>query len=149
MGNRNRLGYCGLFCGACELFIATHKKSLDRLPNESEIPLRLLQCKGCRSDIVSIYCRNCSIRKCGIEKDIEVCVECNEFPCSVLKAFENDHCPHHKGLINSQKGIIETGIDGYIKKQQERWRCKDCNRAFSWYETRCRSCGATVSGYSE
>ncbi len=145
----NKLGYCGLFCGACELFLATKNNTLSKIAKEKNIKEELLECKGCKSTVTSINCRNCSIKKCCIQKGISVCAECNEFPCSVLKAFENDHCPHHKGLIESQKAIKKIGIDDYIKKQETIWKCPKCNKPYSWYENKCSGCESDVDGYTK
>lgn len=81
----NKLGYCGLFCGACEMFLSTNNNRLSMLSKKEDIPETLLMCEGCKSKITSI-----------------------------LKTFENDYCLHHKGLIRSQESIMDIDIENYI-----------------------------------
>ena len=144
-----KLGYCGLFCGACEMFLSTKNIRLSVLSKKEDIPETLLMCEGCKSKITSIYCRNCSIKKCCMQKGISICAECDEFPCSVLKAFENDYCLHHKGLIRSHESIMEIGIETYIREQEDRWKCSKCNKQHSWYDKICTHCGNQVNGLGE
>lgn len=58
---KDLIGRCGIYCGACRLYI-------------------LKKCKGC----LNIYAREeakCPYYKCVENKGINSCGECQEFPC--------------------------------------------------------------------
>lgn len=94
------IAMCGLDCASCEAFIAT-KNNDDSLRKKvvkewSEWfktkgyvrpPLKLedINCRGCLSDgSVYLYCRECNIRRCGLEKGVKNCKECKEYRCDEL-----------------------------------------------------------------
>lgn len=144
--NDNKIAYCGLFCQACQVFLETANNQLFDLSQETQIPINLLKCKGCRSSCTSLFCRNCTIKKCCIQKGFFSCADCNEFPCSVLKAFENDGYHHHKGVIKSLKTLKDKGMDEWINYQNNRWSCLNCGNPYSWYDKNCRYCNGNVNG---
>lgn len=146
MDNLNKIAYCGLYCGSCEVFIATQNNTIEQLSAKYQIPVDLLKCEGCRSYVVSLFCRNCAMKKCSQQKNIFTCANCNEFPCSVLKAFENDQHLHHKGVIKSLVSLADIGNEKWLLKQQERWTCNKCESAFSWYENQCLNCKNHING---
>ena len=55
----DKLAYCGLYCGACPLYLATRAGTLDSLVSHG-MGAEHLRCLGCRSEKVSVYCLNCS-----------------------------------------------------------------------------------------
>jgi len=142
-----RIAYCGLYCGACKIFIATAENALDDIVKQSKIPLEYLSCDGCRSGKINLCCMNCGIRRCCIMKKIYSCNECEEFPCSVLIAFDTDEYPHHHGVIESLKRLSELGAVQWLEMQHKRWNCKSCHTPFHWYEKNCEKCGSEVPGY--
>ena len=131
MNDRNIIAYCGLFCGACKIFLSTRNGTLDKLSNETNIPVELLRCKGCRSTEVSLFCKNCAMKKCCLQKKVSTCADCDEFPCSVLKAFENDQHPHHNGVIKSLEDLNRNGEIKWLEIQRDRWSCNYCGHPFS------------------
>jgi len=143
----NKIAYCGLYCGACKIFIDTSRNNLDDLVKETRIPEDYLRCEGCRSGKINLCCMNCGISRCCSKKNIDTCVECEEFPCPVLVAFDTDQYPHHNGVIESLKKLAEVGPDNWLKFQNEKWSCKNCGTPFHWYQSTCESCNALVSGY--
>ena len=94
------IAMCGLDCSQCDAFIATKnnddklrkktakewterygKGDRDRPPVKPED----INCKGCLSDgPIYLYCSQCKIRKCGLEKGIENCKECRDYKCGEL-----------------------------------------------------------------
>ncbi|MGB2853680.1 MAG: DUF3795 domain-containing protein [Dehalococcoidia bacterium] len=46
-----------------------------------------IMCEGCLSDEPYVYCKTCRIRSCTIEKGIEGCHQCNDFPCAFIEDF--------------------------------------------------------------
>jgi len=71
------VGKCGIFCGACKLYI-------------------LAKCKGCSDlDLKKI---NCSVYRCADRKGIDSCGKCEEFPC--LEHYGSDQVYAKKKLLN-------------------------------------------------
>jgi hypothetical protein len=144
-----RIAYCGIYCGACKIFMDTAEDRLDSLASQTGIPEKYLGCTGCRTGKINLCCMNCGIRRCCIRKGIDSCIECEEFPCSVLTAFSTDEYPHHQGVIESLKILSEAGGEGWLKIQEQQWSCKTCNTSFHWYEKKCPVCGSDVPGFTE
>jgi len=141
------LAYCGIYCGACGIFIATREGTLDKLVEQTKIPGQYQGCTGCRSDRNNLCCMNCSIKRCCLYKGIRSCSECDEFPCSVLEAFDRDEYPHHSGVIESLQLLSGSGPEKWLDQQRKRWSCPHCQTAFHWYQDRCDSCGKEVRAY--
>ena len=88
------IAMCGLVCNDCIAFIATQKND-DKLREKvvkdwstEEEPLRLedVDCDGCiAGKRLHSFCRICEVRKCGLERNIENCAYCDEFPCGKLE----------------------------------------------------------------
>lgn len=138
---------CGLFCQACSLYIGT-KEDPDRLKILAErfpYPVEELECLGCRSEKLGIFCRKfCKMKKCNAEKGIDFCVECSEYPCEELKAFQAQ-MPHRIELWQSQERIKEVGWEKWYEEMAEQYSCPECGTLNSAYDFACRKCGAAPS----
>jgi hypothetical protein len=79
------VGKCGIFCGACRLYI-------------------LAKCKGCFDlDWKKI---KCSVYRCAENKGIDSCGKCQEFPC--LEHYSSDQVYAKKKLLNwKQREIVD------------------------------------------
>ena len=106
-----------------------------------------LACKGCLSDVVSISCRECKIRDCAFAKGLTRCSECHEFPCDLVKSFNDDGLPHHAEVLKNIERQKEFGIDAWIEEQDKRWRCPGCSAETDWYAGKCLQCGAELEGH--
>lgn len=86
------LAPCGHYCEQCEAFLATQLGDMQRLTELAEkhsqnfgkkIEPAALKCDGCLSEGVKIgFCAVCGIRICAVQKSIDSCAECDEFPCA-------------------------------------------------------------------
>ena len=96
------LGYCGLDCEACPVFIA-------RVNNDDELRQKTalewsglyaeylgkdlmkedMNCSGCRGELSCfIGCTLCPIRECCRAKDLSTCASCVEYlTCEMLNGF--------------------------------------------------------------
>ena len=123
--------YCGLYCGACPSF----QKGT---------------CLGSRSEDKKQNRKSkwgCKIRICCLEKEIEHCGQCRDFPCLTI----------NKRLINSHKGdprfnyrhqipnnfnrILEIGMNEWSKEQAILWQCPECGSSLRFYNYDCSKCG--------
>ena len=98
----SKLGYCGLDCEECPVFIATVNDDVslrqktavewsrlyaDFLPKPLES--KDMNCRGCHSQTdCFVGCAACPIRKCCSEKSFGTCADCEKYGgCEMLNGF--------------------------------------------------------------
>jgi len=136
--------YCGLYCGACDALQANKTGNLKITAEKWKMNPADITCHGCKSSVISIYCRDCDIRKCAQEMKVEFCYECKKFPCKRIVAFNNDPHPHHSIVLKNLNTIKVKGKKAWLRREDRRWRCKKCRMRFSWYSKKCTKCGSLV-----
>jgi len=82
-------------------------------------------CPGCRRNG---GLPSCPIRKCARERQIEVCVYCEEYPCKGVLGLAKG-CPN---LVADGRRIQEIGITIWINEQEERVKT-----GFAYVDIRC------------
>jgi hypothetical protein len=97
------IAYCGLDCNECKAFKATQakdtqwKKQIAKQWTEGlkvEFKPEDVDCRGCKSDTLSGWCRRiCEIKPCAEEKKVKTCAHCNDYPCEKLKEYLSDNDP--------------------------------------------------------
>jgi len=89
------IGYCGIICSYCPVFMATQKNDDAERKRVAEIFTKQygkeyvpedINCDGCPNHSTRIfsYCNVCEIRKCGREKHIANCAHCADYQCEKL-----------------------------------------------------------------
>jgi hypothetical protein len=150
---------CGTYCGACPAYIAKHgdeKIKMKLQKRSSSGPTKALKgippsnwmdgllCDGCLSGgKLAAHCQNCNIRLCALNKQNNLrCSDCKELPCYRITNLINmgDYL-HRKEYLPNLKKIREMGVQEWIKKEEERWRCPQCSLPMSWYDAECAGCG--------
>jgi hypothetical protein len=153
--NENLVAPCGLYCGACPMYIATQsndKAKLDAMLKQfSAGPMKLkmedIVCDGCiGKGRVASFCRDCAMRKCALGKEgVTRCSDCKEEPCDKVTKFNNDGMTHHGEVLKNLDGIKKMGIEKWAKSEKERWSCPKCGLPIAWYDSKCSGCGAARS----
>jgi hypothetical protein len=103
------VAYCGLTCTDCDAYKATQAEDMDaleRMAKEAteqlgeEMTLADAMCDGCRSLTGRriAYCHQCVIRLCAVQKHIENCAHCEEYPCEKVEGFSKPGSPHRETL---------------------------------------------------
>ena len=92
------LAMCGLSCETCPGFLAT-KNNDDKARTEvartwskeygHEFKPEEINCFGCMSASGPrlMYCDICEIRTCGVDRGLENCGHCMDYPCERLNHF--------------------------------------------------------------
>ncbi len=137
---------CGLFCEACTLFIATREDParLKGLAARFQLSEEAVKCYGCRSDKRGPYCEKCKMFSCAVERGIDFCVECEDYPCNDLKQFQSER-PHRIELWDNLNRIRDVGYKSWLKEVKEHYTCPMCQTINSAYDLRCRKCGQEPS----
>lgn len=101
------LGCCGLDCGLCPRFYTEGSS----------------KCPGCYGVDFENKHPSCFFITCCVKKKgLEVCCECNAFPCSKFdkETGETDSFITHRRVIQNQNYIKEHGIIAFIEQQNKR-----------------------------
>ncbi|KPL04118.1 MAG: hypothetical protein AMJ90_01910 [candidate division Zixibacteria bacterium SM23_73_2] len=94
------VAFCGICCTDCPAYIATQKddevekrKVAEQWskfsPEKPPLKPEEVECDGCFSISGRLfnYCKECQIRKCGLEKGVKNCAYCDEYLCDKLEKF--------------------------------------------------------------
>lgn len=153
---------CGTYCGACPAYIAKHsddkqtqmrrQKRLSSGPTKARktIPdpswMDGILCDGCLSGgEIAAHCQTfCAMRKCVADKqNVTRCSDCEELPCYRITNLINQGGGylHRKEYLPNLERIREMGVQEWVKREEERWRCPRCGLPMSWYDAECAGCG--------
>ncbi len=139
--NRNLEAYCGLYCGACPVYL--HRENdwiVKTVLNQQGLTIDELHCEGCRSDILSPSCQDCKTRDCAVQRGLDSCSACEQLPCDRILVFGSDR-PHGLEVMGNLIALHDHGSEVWLDREAVRWACTRCGRAGSWYESVCPQCG--------
>jgi hypothetical protein len=100
------IGCCGIDCGLC--------------PRHYTVGTS--RCPGCLGADFTERHPSCSLITCCVKrKGLEVCAQCDEFPCPRFKGWDaNDSFVTHARSIDNLTFIKEHGLEGFIDQQKRR-----------------------------
>jgi hypothetical protein len=143
---KDKFGPCGLLCEKCFAFengpIRTHaeqlKQHLGSFDNYAQrfvsllndptfekypdfkVVLELLSsgsCKGCRKQECHLF-EACKVKDCYINRKVDFCFQCSEFPCDKTGFDEN----LKQRWIKLNTEIREIGLENYYEKIKDKPR---------------------------
>ena len=106
------IGVCGLDCGLCPRYYTVGAS----------------RCPGCCGPEFFSKRPSCSFITCCVKKkNLEVCAECSDFPCSKFKSDEeyqqlkeSSSYPSYKKVMPNSSFIKEHGIEKFVGQQKKR-----------------------------
>ena len=140
---------CGLYCGACRIYRAWQdnnqqllEETQQNMSSRGATNLEDLRCDGCLGQgNLTPWCQQCEIRRCPDDKPgVTRCSDCPEFPCSRITAFNNDGMRHHAEVLDNLRRLQEIGVENWLRDEEERWRCPQCQAPVDWYSRSCFQC---------
>jgi len=140
--------YCGIYCGACSVRRYGETSSDDGfIACCGSVPKKELACGGCKSNTLYTGCRICGLRDCALDKGVEHCIDCADYPCKMYDKWQSaaKFLPHvHEASLNLEV-IKRDGTNTWVEAQNIRWSCPNCGALFSWYATVCDRCGHSLT----
>ncbi len=123
---------CGMNCGVCAAYLVASRNQ----PRRRRRP----HCAGCR-----IRPKNCAFLKRGCpelgEGRVQFCFECASFPCRRLKTIDRRYRERYGTiLIANLDHIRDHGIDAWLAREAEKWRCPRCGGVISIHDGMCYDC---------
>jgi hypothetical protein len=135
--------YCGIYCGSCPVRLHGGTGHSDAFVSCcTGVPKSELVCGGCKSERVYAGCRVCSFRDCAVERGLERCSDCPDYPCAAYRKWSSVKwfLPHVAEAPPSLEAVRREGVEAWAEAQRKRWSCPHCGAPFSWYQARCGAC---------
>jgi len=151
MVNRNFVGRCGLYCGACIIYRAYKdsaelRESIARDYRRSPEDVR---CEGCQTvtldgwDMDQEWGKNCLIVRCLNEKGLNFCYQCDTYPeCEKFRGIAESCLKRGENLMENLEKIKAGKVEEWLEEEDKKWRCEKCGKPISMHLTECRWCGA-------
>jgi hypothetical protein len=119
---------CGIDCFNCELYEDNLTNDFAEMIHVKwNVPKDKIACKGCRlQDGKHFHLpKGCATLDCVKAKDVELCCDCNDFPCEFLAPVADQAAkyPHNIKLINLCR-IKKIGLDRWIEEEAGQIRKK-------------------------
>ena len=124
---------CGMNCSLCIHYQSNH---LDF----DEVDLNKENCKGCiekgrTCSYLSNHCENIP------NFLVRFCYECDVYPCQELIELDEKYKDkNHLSIIENLNMISFLGLDVFIKSENLKWRCSNCNSLICCYNGLCLNC---------
>ena len=151
MTNSNLLSRCGIYCGACYVYLAYKEGGgfLDSISEKLMVPKDEIRCEGCTGPTESLWqnWRECRLLPCLEERGYEFCFECPEFEeasCDKYEGLSRFCLERGEDIRASMRRIGNGGADAWLMEQDRKWRCSQCGEPISWYEETCHHCGEPI-----
>ena len=149
MVNRNLVGRCGLYCGACGIYRGYKDggQYRQRLADFFKCPPEKVRCEGCQVLTSECWGNDCKIVKCLNAKELQFCYECSEFEthtCERFEKFSKDYLTDDGVDLRANLAKIKTGkVDEWLRESEERFRCSHCGKPLptSSFRKKCYHCG--------
>lgn len=168
INNKNLRGACGIFCGACPIYIATrdnNEKLTSIICFLWKVKPEEAKCLGCmQSDppqqLFVAHCQICTIRNCVKSKGIYSCHQCEKWPCSII---ENSDLASvlPASIRNSIQRVMKRAIPLWREKvathgnekgnlewaraEAERYHCHSCGEPLFRTAQKCSACKKPVA----
>ena len=126
---------CGMNCGICSGYLA--KKYDIRSKG-----VRMTYCAGCRPRD-----KQCAFLKKRCETllngRVEYCFECESYPCERLRHIDKRYflSQFRMSMIENLEYIKEYGMEKFLEKEEEKWRCPECGGVICCHNGICFNCG--------
>ena len=134
--NEELIAPCGMNCGVCSGYLA---RKYD-LRNKG---IRMPYCSGCRprDKRCSFLKKRCTLL---MNSKVKYCYECNDFPCQWLNHIDKRYRMYFRmSMVENLESIKKTGIRQFLEKEEERWKCPECEGVICCHNGICFSCGVS------
>ncbi len=125
---------CGMNCAVCIGYFGYTMSGTKRK----------MKCPGCNQSnkncsFIKKYCKKLS------KNEIQFCYECDDFPCTYLKKLDDKYREKYKmSMIENLKEIKDYGLEKFLKKQSEKYRCPNCGELLCIHTNKCYKCNYSI-----
>ena len=150
--NRNLVGRCGLYCGACGIYRAykDNGEFLERLAKHFKCLSEKVRCEGCMALTLESWGYDCKIVQCLRNKGLEFCYQCNEYENKTCEKFEKlseRYLENGEDIRANLERIKKGETEEWLHESEEKYRCPSCGKPLPVYgiKGKCYHCGIDLS----
>jgi len=132
--NEELIAPCGMNCAICSGYLASQHDVKSK-------GVSMPYCSGCRprDKKCAFLKKRCSLL---LESQVQYCYQCPDFPCQGLKAIDKRYRSLYRmSMIENLEYIKENGIEPFLEKEEEKWRCPRCGAVICCHNGICFDCG--------
>lgn len=124
---------CGMNCGIC----------IGHLREKSP-------CSGCfkkDDEYKPKHCRSCTIVNCEslAKTESDFCFDCEKYPCARLKRLDKRYRSNYgMSMLENLDYIQKIGKKAFLRKEQEKWICKECGSGLCVHRDFCLNCNNKI-----
>ena len=125
---------CGMNCRLCVSYIFG-KEDLNKEGFHKKY------CPGCIPR--GLNCTFSLAKKCELIRrgTVRFCYECNTFPCDSLKRLDKRYkTKYNMSMVDNLNFIRDNGMDKFVIKEIEKWKCNDCGEIKCCHVGLCLNC---------
>lgn len=149
LGDKDLVGRCGLYCGACGIYRAYKDggEYLERLADFFKCPPEKVRCEGCQVLTPECWGNECKIVKCLNGKGFQFCYECSDYDghtCQRFEKFSSEYLKEDKVDLRANLARIKAGeVNAWLEESAEKFRCIHCGKPLptSSFRKKCYHCG--------
>jgi len=102
--------------------------------------VKMAYCAGCRPRD-----KKCAFikKQCDLvmQEKVKYCYECDEFPCRNLQHLDKRYKINYRmSMVENLEYIRDNGIEKFLEKEEEKWRCPECGETICCHNGICFSC---------
>jgi len=135
--NEELIAPCGMNCGICSGYLAYKHDVKSK-------GIRMPYCLGCRprDKKCAFLKKRCNLLLSG---KVQYCYECSNYPCERLNHIDTRYLNLHRmSMIENLEFIKKKGINQFLEKEEERWKCPNCGGVISCHNGICFDCGLDI-----
>jgi len=153
MVDRNLVGRCGLYCGACGIYRAYRDggEYRQQLADFFKCSPEKVCCEGCQALTQECWGIECKIVECLNAKELQFCYECTDYDkhtCEKFEKFSEEYLQDDHVDLRANLSRIKAGqVDEWLKESEEKFRCPSCGKFLptSSFRKKCYHCGKELS----
>ena len=124
---------CGMDCGLCVSYLAKETQL-------SSKGFKKRYCDGClpRGKHCLFMRDSCELLGKG---KVRFCFECGSYPCRRLKSLDERYrANYHMSMTDNLEMIREHGVESFLAKEEEKWKCPKCGGTICCHNGLCLVC---------
>lgn len=152
MVDRNLVGRCGLYCGACGIYRAYKDDGefLKKLARDFGCPPDKVKCEGCMALTPGSWGNDCKIVQCLKSNGMEFCYQCSQFEkgsCEKFGRLAQRYMDVGVNLRTNLERIKKGETEAWLKESEEEHKCPLCGKPLPVYgiDGKCYHCQAELS----